>query len=44
MMELHVPKKQMQFIRSTAFETLFGGAAGGTSAGADSQASRTARA
>ena len=29
MMELSVTGKQMQFIRSTAFETLFGGAAGG---------------
>lgn len=29
MMEISVTRKQMEFIRSTAFETLFGGAAGG---------------
>lgn len=29
MMEISVTKRQLQFIRSTAFETLFGGAAGG---------------
>ena len=29
MMELSVTRRQLEFIRSTAMETLFGGAAGG---------------